>query len=109
LEGGITGGGTTDDASVTGQLEIENPADNMTFTLTEPTKPLTSGSVEIEWILSNNGTTLTGTAGGEDVIIITVDGQGEYSVDLKAPIDHPDTPVEDTLSFEVDVRVSDGI
>ncbi|WP_162516004.1 VWA domain-containing protein [Aeromonas sobria] len=73
---------------------------------------LTSGGSVITWAIS--GQTLTGSANGKSVIEVKLippnsSGKGEwsYEVTLKGPVDHK-AAGEDTLSFELDVRVSDG-
>ncbi|WP_447834263.1 retention module-containing protein [Aeromonas veronii] len=73
---------------------------------------LTSGGNAITWAIS--GQTLIGSANGKSVIEVKLippnaSGKGEwsYEVTLKGPVDHKAVG-EDALSFELDVRVSDG-
>lgn len=72
-----------------------------------PEEDMSSGSEPIIW--QGVGTsTLTGWADGSQVIVIHVERDGDYTVTLKGPIDHSDDSLEDTLSFDIGVRVSDG-
>ena len=47
-------------------------------------------------------------AGSNPVATISIASNGDYTVNLEGPIDHPDTNVEDVASFDVTVRASDG-
>jgi hypothetical protein len=47
-------------------------------------------------------------AGSNPVATISIASNGDYTVNLKAPIDHPGSNVEDVASFDVVVRASDG-
>jgi len=68
---------------------------------------LTSGGQPVTW--SGVGTSsLTGSAGGKEIISITVDNDGHYTVTLKGPVDHPVSGSEDTLRFDIPVTVSNG-
>ena len=98
---------TTNDASANGQITATDAdGDSLTFTLNTP-PALTSGGVAVDW--SGTGTnTLTGSVGGTTIIIITIGSDGAWSATLEGPIDHPDTLVEDDLTFDVGVTVSDG-
>ncbi|MDL2209404.1 type I secretion C-terminal target domain-containing protein [Desulfovibrio sp. OttesenSCG-928-O18] len=63
------------------------------FEWTEPKGKFTSGGEKVEWEVSEDGLTLTGTANGETVITITAELTGygaKYTVDLQAPLDHND-------------------
>ena len=49
-----------------------------------------------------------GSAGGDVVVTVTIDDDGNFTVTLNGPVDHPDDTVEDILEFDVPVEVSDG-
>ncbi|WP_413767934.1 hypothetical protein, partial [Vibrio vulnificus] len=83
---------------------------------------LTSGGKEISWDWDENSQKLvgyTGTLNGEgynaivEVQLISPNGSGKgdwtYELTLKAPVDHPEIGVEDSLSIKLDVIVSDGV
>jgi T1SS-143 domain-containing protein len=101
---------TTNSATASGTIAVSD-ADGqaLTVTLGAPSTALTSGGQAISWQTSNGGHTLTGSAGGNTVVSVTIDDAGQYSVTLAGPIDHPVTTAEDVASFGVVVNVSDGI
>ncbi|UDG77430.1 retention module-containing protein [Achromobacter sp. 77] len=116
LSGGIKDGNgtsdTTDSAKANGQLNItdDNSGAAYTITLVAPANgSLSSDGVPINWTLSDNGHTLTGRAGTTDAIIIKIDNAGAYTVQMLAPVDHPDTTREDTVGLSVTVKVADGV
>ncbi|MGN5078033.1 retention module-containing protein [Aeromonas veronii] len=92
---------------------ITNDADSSQVSVTlDGPAGLTSGGNAITWAIS--GQTLIGSANGKSVIEVKLippnaSGKGEwsYEVTLKGPVDHKAVG-EDALSFELDVRVSDG-
>ncbi|MNO75513.1 hypothetical protein D3C76_665620 [compost metagenome] len=88
--------------------DIDTASANLSVSLTAPSTVLTSYGQTVQWTLSNGGKTLTGTAGGKDVIEIRIDNAGNYTVELKGPLDHPNQAAEDVLSLNVGVSVSDG-
>ncbi|SPO62365.1 conserved protein of unknown function [Pseudomonas inefficax] len=101
----------SDSKSYTGKLtisDIDTPSANLSVSLAVPSTALTSSGQSVQWALSNGGKTLTGTAGGKDVIEIRIDNAGNYTVELKGPLDHPNQAAEDVLSLNVGVSVSDG-
>ena len=61
--------------------------------------------------LDETGKVLTGSSGGEPVIIITLlNDAGDYKVELKGPIDHTyGDNVEGSKTFGLTVNVTDGI
>ena len=107
---------TTDAATSSGTFGVtDQDGDPLFFSIGTPLEALKSGGQALEW--SGVGTnTLIGSlpGGGAEIIRITIndgtvnDGQGEYTVTLKGPIDHPDTTVEDVKTIHFDVTVSDG-
>jgi hypothetical protein len=115
LLGGIkdsTGSPTdTSDSTVrTGTIAISDPGSPvLTTSLIAPTTALSSGGHALVW--SGSGThdlAATAGVGGPVVATINIDNAGNYTVTLKAPIDHPVNSVEDVKSFNVGVKVSDG-
>ncbi len=109
-----------DSTALSGQsISVTDPdsGDVHTFTLsgniTDPSTgdpmTLTSNGETVLWDTSDSHQ-LVGyiTDVNNPVITITINDNGEYSVDLDGPIDHPDTTAEDVLSFNIPVNVSDG-
>jgi T1SS-143 domain-containing protein len=99
---------TTDSTTISGTMSIADAdGDALDVTLSAPAEDLTSGGQAIDW--DGEGTqTLTGYAGGVEVIEISIDNDGAYTVELKGPIDHPANSVEDIHSFGVGVTADDG-
>ncbi|ENO7534253.1 retention module-containing protein [Morganella morganii] len=99
---------TTDKTVVTGKLTINDPdSSTVTVKLVAPADKITSDGVEVKWTLSGDGHTLVGKAGNTEVINASIDNNGKYTVELKAPIDHPVKGQEDTFSFDIGVKVFD--
>ena len=105
---------TTNVSTVTTDFNVSD-ADNsdaeLSVTLSAPTASLTSDGVAIVW--SGDGTdTIIGSAGGVEVIRVEASdpaaGVASYTTTLSAPIDHSDSSSEDSLSFDLDIVVSDG-
>ncbi len=109
LAGGIkdnTGSSdTTDSAEATGSFSLNGSNAGAVWTLTAPTTPLTSGGVTVTWTLSADGKTLTGSAGNEKVLTVTINDSGEYKIVLNGQVDHPIANVEDTVLANVGVKV----
>ena len=102
---------TTNSTSDSASMNFIDPeGEAVSATLIAPTETLTSGDVVIVW--SGEGTdTLTGKAGinGSDVITIHVDNTGKVTVDLLDKVDHPLNSIEDVVSLNIEVNVSDGV
>ncbi|MEZ9841099.1 VWA domain-containing protein, partial [Vibrio sp. 10N.261.51.C5] len=122
LSGGITDtiglpSDSTDGHSVQGDLSITDANGNWSDTVfsesssitvtTSTGQPLTSEGHTITWSVSNNGHTLLGEANGKPVIEATLNSSGHYEVQLKAPVDHPNTSGEDNLSIHIPVIAKD--
>jgi VCBS repeat-containing protein len=113
LAGGIpdTSGSsdTTDTVTTSGTIAVSD-VDNepLTVTLSAPVGTFTSGSNTIVWTLSDGGHTLLGKVGTTTIVTITITDGGAYTVTLSGPIDQPLANVEDQISFNVGVTVSDG-
>jgi hypothetical protein len=113
LAGGIpdtsgTPSDLTDAAVYTGKVALgDADGDPLTVTLGAPTGTFTSGGVALTW--EGAGTqTLVGKAGDAAVITISINNEGDYTVTLAKPLDHPVPGKEDVLTFAVPVSVSDG-
>ncbi|MCP4048362.1 MAG: hypothetical protein GY732_20485, partial [Gammaproteobacteria bacterium] len=102
------GDDTTDATLVTGSMVFSDiEGDTLTVALSEPGLAMTSGGNAITW--TGEGTdTLTGSTVDADIISIHVDANGDYTVELMGPVDHPNNGQEDVLSFNLNVAVSDG-
>jgi VCBS repeat-containing protein len=100
---------TTDSPTAVGTIAATDAeSDALTFTLGEPTTPLTSNGMPVTW--EGMGTQLlTGSAGSDTVITIAINQHsGAYTVTLASPVDHADGSVEDVKTIDVPVNVSDG-
>ncbi|MCP4997099.1 MAG: hypothetical protein GY934_25470, partial [Gammaproteobacteria bacterium] len=102
------GDDTTDATLVSGSMVFSDiEGDTLTVALSAPVDAMTSGGDPITW--AGVGTdTLTGSAAGADIVTIHVDTNGDYSVELLGPVDHPNNDLEDVLSFDLNVAVNDG-
>jgi T1SS-143 domain-containing protein len=96
---------TTDSAEATGSFTLNGSSAGAVWTLTVPTEALTSGGVAVIWTLSDGGKTLTGFAGNEKVLTVTINDSGEYKIVLNGQVDHPTANVEDTVLANVGVNV----
>ena len=102
---------TTDSVTHNGQFIVHDVnGDPLTVSLSLPSGNYSSDGDTIDWSLSNNGHTLTGTThnGGQEILTVSIDDDGNYTTTLKGPIDHPDISTEDTVTIPVAVTVSDG-
>jgi len=98
------------DVVAQGKLAISDvDEDDLTVTLSAPAGTgITSGGVAVIW--SGTGTQddpLVGTAGGKQVLVATIDADGNYTVTLKAPIDHTGED-DESKTLEFIVSVNDG-
>lgn len=131
LTGGIIGSGSTDavidGTSYSGDsmnISDDDVADSLIVSLAnpsivgDPSAIISSNGEALTWTStpSSSGTpaTLVGSigsvAGGdyEEIIRIEVEDDGDYTVSLLGPVDHPNITTEDVLTFDVDVSVTDG-
>jgi len=99
---------TTDAVVASGTLAISGDGD-LSITFTPPTD-VTSNGTALSWVTSTVGdaTILTGSANGQDILTVTVQPDGAYQVELKGPLDHPVTDLEDMLRLDIGVTVSNG-
>ncbi len=113
---------TTNLATRTGSISYSgNSAAALTVTLSTTGLPTSLGGTAINWSYeSGNEAILVGRSGGGlDIIRITLnDGSTTvdtsnstiaYTVELLRPVSHPGENQEDVLSFDVGVRLSDGV
>ncbi len=102
---------TTNATSSSGRLAMADPEGTALTAvhLIAPTDALTSGGQTITW--RGAGTLsdpLRGITDGKPVINASIDANGNYKVDLLAPIDHPNRGGEDARTITFGVSVSDG-
>ncbi len=112
---------TTNAASASGTLSISgNGTAPVTVALLLTGLPTQLGGTPITWSHDgSNQAVLLGKSGTTDVLRITLNGgytsvvtgasTVSYQVDLLAPVAHPINNVEDALSFNVSVSISDGV
>ncbi|QOG11363.1 Ig-like domain-containing protein [Arcobacter sp. FWKO B] len=108
-----TPAGGMDNTLFVGTVDVSNlelDEQSSVYTLLAPTNGvLSANGLPIEWIGSDTNT-LLGTVGAnnEEVIKITIDDNGEYSVKLLSPMDHPLNSIKDILNFDIGVKVTDN-
>jgi len=100
---------STDNAVASGTLAIgdTDAGETLTATLGDPGAVLTAGGIAVSWSGVGTGT-LVGSAGGSEVIRVTLAPDGAYTVTLSRAVDHPTVALEDLKNFSVPVSVSDG-
>ena len=99
---------TTNLAVVNGTIVASDvDVEPLTFTLGDPGAVLTADGTAVTWAGAGSGT-LIGSAGLVEVIRITINSSGGYTVTLSQSVDHPGLNIEDNLTFAVPVAVSDG-
>ncbi|MEH6638014.1 MAG: DUF5801 repeats-in-toxin domain-containing protein, partial [Porticoccaceae bacterium] len=102
--------------SLTDEIDVpgtDPDGDVLSYALATLETGLESAGVAITF--SGDGTVgdpLIGTVpdgdGTQTIITLTVDATGKVTVVLSGPVDHPENPEEDNLSFDVTLTVSDG-
>ncbi|MBD3755844.1 MAG: choice-of-anchor K domain-containing protein, partial [Gammaproteobacteria bacterium] len=113
-------------ASVSGSLAITGngtAALNVAIDLNTLPTTLQSGGGDITWSYDNNNSAIAvGSTVNGEVIRVELNGGNSavnsagstppasmgYTVTLSQPVDHPANSLEDTLSFDFDVSISDG-
>ena len=101
----------TNDVQASGQITITD-VDNASHTVTlgEPTTPgLTSGGLTVNWQVSPDGKALVGSTAAGNVVLVAIDDDGNWTLDLVGSLDHADGSDENLLSFDIPVSVSDGV
>jgi len=114
-EEGLSGGvsdtlGTSDTTNATvatGTFSITDDIAVTSVSLGTPSATLISSGQTITWTGVNTGH-LIGSAGGKEIIDISINNTGAYTVTLKGPVDHATAGAEDVKSFNVGVTASDG-
>ncbi|GEM77594.1 hypothetical protein VSA01S_37060 [Vibrio sagamiensis NBRC 104589] len=108
---------TTNAPSFNGSFTLEDlGSDNLSVVLAGPSDLVSSGE-PVFWSWDSGSQTLTAsTASVANVATVVLtepspSGQGNwgYTVTLFEPIDHPDNDMEDVLSFDLQLTVSDGL
>ncbi|MGB5076784.1 MAG: DUF5801 repeats-in-toxin domain-containing protein, partial [Sphingorhabdus sp.] len=101
---------TTNSHVFAGTLPISDvdAGQSLSVTLGDPGAVLTAGGVPVTWAGVGTGT-LIGSAGGSEVIRVTLAPGGAYTVTLSHGIDHPNVALEDLKEFSIPVSVSDGV
>ena len=107
---------TTDLSTANGSISITDVDDSaFTVTLGIPIQSIlvadgSANGAAVDWELSQDGQTLTGTinGGSQTALVVTIDNNGDFTVTQSLPIFHTDSSVEDTAFFTVDVSVDDG-
>jgi T1SS-143 domain-containing protein len=77
----------------------------------DPPTSITSGGQTLSWttsVLGSGDTVLSGSANGQEILTVTMQNNGNYTVELKGPVDHPVTNLEDLLRLDIGVTVSNG-
>ncbi|MBY6194586.1 type I secretion C-terminal target domain-containing protein [Marinobacter hydrocarbonoclasticus] len=104
LEASLSGG----PAQTSGTLVLGDPdGDPTSVLLAAPDQPLSSGGEAVNWI-GTGSQVLIGLNGQGEVIRITVDDAGNYTVTLTQPLDHPVANSNDILNLDIGITVSDG-
>ena len=101
---------TTNAATFSGVMVATDPDLTVVsaWTLTSGPAGITSNGVAVNWTLSPDGHTYTGTAGATTVATLTINNAGNYTFTLQAPIDHAGANVEDVRALSFGVSASDG-
>jgi T1SS-143 domain-containing protein len=98
----------TDTTTLVGTMGISDPNGNLqAVTLTAPVATYTSHGTSITWT-GNDTNTLIGSANGQEVVRVTIDNAGAYTVKLSGPIDHPVANSSDNVGIKFGVNATDG-
>ncbi|MGD8111839.1 VWA domain-containing protein, partial [Vibrio sp. TRT 17S01] len=107
---------TTNSASASGSFVVGDvDSDTLSVSLTGPTG-LMSGGESIVWSWDATSQTLVGSTSSLGTVAeislsepnTSGEGTWNYDIVLSYPIDHPDATVEDTVTFNLGIVVSDG-
>ncbi len=97
---------TTDSVTNTGQFTVSNATG---VTMAVPSGIYTAGGTTITWALTNGNQTLTGSAGAQTVMTVTIDNAGNYTTTLLAPIDHANNAAEDVRTIDIPITATNGV
>jgi large repetitive protein len=99
---------TTNSAIASGTIVASDvDVEPLAFTLGNPGAVLTADGSAVTWTGAGTGT-LVGSVGAVEVIRVTINSSGAYTVKLSQSVDHPGINIEDNVTFSVPVAVSDG-
>ena len=98
---------TTNDSVATGTLSDVSLSGSVTVTLGDPGAGLSSAGQPVTWT-GMGSHTLEGKVGDTTILTVTITDQGDYTVTVSGPIDHPIPGLEDIIIVTVPVIVSDG-
>ncbi|WP_319637478.1 T1SS-143 repeat domain-containing protein, partial [Pacificispira spongiicola] len=113
-EDDLTGGSddTPESTTVSGAIAVDGGADgiaSIAFTGTDTLPPLTSNGTSLSYTISEDGQTITGSAGSDDIFTMTLTNGGTgYSFDLLGTIDHPEGQAANEVDLPFTVEVTDG-
>ncbi|SBT19158.1 RTX-I toxin determinant A from serotypes 1/9 [Marinomonas gallaica] len=109
------GDDTTDNSSFVGEFTIPDVEGiNYTISLELPDDTIKSGGSNVVWSYDNGDVVGSVGEGVDAVSIIRIelndvnDTTGSYTVTLLEPVDHPDVSIEDTLSLNFGITITDG-
>ncbi|MEC9268491.1 MAG: Ig-like domain-containing protein [Pseudomonadota bacterium] len=114
----VTGSDGSQDSSTSGTLDIDGGADGIASVMLSIPQGLidmnlTSGGTPVTYTLSQDGQSITGSAGGESVFTLTLsgnptDGYG-FNFDLTGVLDHPTGQGQNVINdLPFDITVTDG-
>lgn len=99
---------STDTTTLVGNMGISDPnGDLKAVTLTAPTTAYTSHGTAITWTGSDTNT-LIGSANGQEIVRVTIDNTGAYTVKLSGSIDHPVANASDSVAIKFGVNATDA-
>ncbi len=89
-DGAPSGADSGDDLTASGTFVVSGVSNpNVTLVAPNPdTYTYKSGGVTIIWALSDDNHTLTGSANGTPIVVVSITAAGAYTVTLSGPIDH---------------------
>ncbi|MBS1162053.1 MAG: tandem-95 repeat protein, partial [Proteobacteria bacterium] len=99
---------STDEVIVRGTVPVSDAdGDSVTVTLSAPTTAITSAGTVLTWSGTGTGH-LVGSVGSTEIIDVSIDNGGNYTVHLLGAIDQASGGGENILTANFGVNVSDG-